>query len=41
MLYRKQNSIEFHKNKIKEEHKKNQTEQIIPMSESCSQEDEE
>jgi hypothetical protein len=36
MLYRKQNSIEFHKNKIREEHffeKKNQTEQ---NSESCS-----
>jgi hypothetical protein len=38
MLYRKQTSIEFHKNKIREEHffEEKKTEQIIPMSESCS-----
>jgi hypothetical protein len=39
LCYRKQNSNEFHKNKIREEdffEKKNQSEQIIPMSESCS-----
>jgi tRNA(Ile)-lysidine synthase TilS/MesJ len=37
LFFCKQNSIEFHKNKIREEHFfENQTEQIVHMSESCS-----